>query len=232
LFNGENPIGKRISLGSPNGDWHTIIGVVADVRQDSVTGTPERGAYDLYGEHWNRGMYVVVRASAPANTLIASIRARVHAIDPELPVYEIATMDERAAGSIVNRRFLLRVLGVFSTIALVLSAVGIYGVTSEAVGQRRRELGIRIALGATGERIQRGIMTRALVISAAGIAAGVVGTLMMTGTLRALMYGVAPTDLRAFAGAVAVLVIVTLLAAWLPAYRASRADPVDVLRTE
>ena len=233
LFEGENPIGKRITLGNPDQrDWHTIVGIVADVRQDSVTGQPERGAYDVYGQHWNRGMYVIVRASAPAPTLIAAIRARLRLIDPELPMYEVATMDERAASSIVNRRFLLRILAVFSGIAIVLCGVGIYGVTAQAVAQRRRELGIRMALGASSRRVQRGVVGRAALVVAVGLGMGLVGAIAITRLLRALVYGVATTDAAAFAGGALSLAIVALASAWLPSRRASRVDPVEVLRTD
>ena len=224
---------RSISLGNPSAkDWHTIIGVVADVRQDSVTGGPERSAYDLYGEHWNRAMYVVVRSTAPSASLIAAIRERVRAIDPELPMYEVATMEERAADSIVNRRFLLRILGVFSAIAVVLCAVGVYGVTAQAVAQRRRELGIRMALGATSERVQRVVLGRAALIGGVGLGIGAVGAVGLTRLLRALLYGITPTDPATFTAGGLALGLVALGAAWLPARRASRVDPVEVLRAD
>jgi predicted permease len=233
VFAGENPIGKRISLGAPQGnDWHEIIGVVGDVRQDAVTSLPVRSAYDLYGEHWNRSMWVVVRTTAPASSVAATIRSRLRDIDPELPMYSIASMEERAAQSIVDRRLLLRLLAVFGGVALTLCAVGIYGVTAQAVGQRRVEVGIRMALGATGGRVRREVFGRAFWMVAVGLLVGGVGALGGARVVSSLLYGVSASDPRWLLGSAVGLGCVALLAAWIPARRASLVDPIEVMRAD
>jgi ABC-type antimicrobial peptide transport system permease subunit len=177
-------------------------------------------------------MYVVVRTSGPAARLISPIRERLRAIDPELPMYEIATMDERAAGSILNRQFLLRILAMFGAIAIVLSAVGIYGVTAQAVAQRRQELGIRMALGATSARVQRGVVRRSAVVVGVGLVAGLAAAIAARGLLSALVDGVAPTDVTAFIGGALPIAIVGVMSAWLPARKVVHVDPVEVLRAD
>jgi len=200
--------------------------------EDGLTDEPTRGVYDLYGEHWNRAMWIVVRARTDAASLVTPIREAARAIDPELPAYEVGTLDDRAADSIVDRRLVLRLLLIFGAVALGLSAIGIYGLFAQSVIQRRQELGIRLALGATPREIGTSILSDALRLAAVGAIAGLGLSLVFTRLLRTLLYGVTATEPLAFIAAATALLLTAMLAAAPPMRRASSIDPASILRSE
>jgi putative ABC transport system permease protein len=174
---------------------------------------------------------VIHTANDPA-ALAAAVRAAVWSIDKEQPVYDVQTMQSRVSEASGRRRTQTILLTAFGLLAMCLAAIGIYGVVSEAVNQRTREIGVRMALGADARDVMRMVMRRSLALAAAGIAAGLAASLYLTRFLQSLLFGVKATDLAAFAGAGAVLLAVAMVAGYLPARRAAHIDPAAVLRSE
>lgn len=237
---GEDPVGKRIGnlANEPmryrgEGDWLTIIGVVGDVRHSSLTEEPQPALYVnvLQRPARARSVIATIRTSAPAQTLAGAVRARLRGLDSDVPM-ELATMDARVAESVAERRFVLLVLGIFAAVALLLAAVGIYGVVSYGVERRTREMGIRLALGATPREVLGLVLRGSIFTVAAGIAVGVVCAAALTRILQGMLYDVSPLDPSVFAAVVAVLALVALAASYLPARRATRVDPMIALRAE
>jgi predicted permease len=235
---GGDPLGRRLALRSDPapGDWLTIVGVVDDVLQREITGSRAAAIYSPYTQvstpFFLGHMTYVVRSTAGPQAIAGAMREAVRAADPDLPVHSVASMNELVASMTRQPRFQSWLLTTFSLIALVLAAVGVYGVLAYAVAQRRFEIGLRIALGARASDIMAGVLRRSLVLAAAGIALGALGALVVTRTLRAWLFQVAPTDPATFAAGAAVLGATALLAAWLPARRAARIEPATVLKSE
>jgi len=177
-------------------------------------------------------MNFFVRSTAPTAAVAAGIRSVVHDIDPEMPVYAVNTMDEMVSESVSQPRFYMTLLGAFAALALLLAALGIYGVISYVVSQRTRELGIRIALGATRERVVRLVLNQALALAGVGVVIGLVGSYWVTRLISKLLFGVTSTDPLTFGAVAAVLVGAAWLASYVPALRASRVDPVVAMRAE
>jgi putative ABC transport system permease protein len=173
-----------------------------------------------------------VRAEQDPAALVPALRARVRQVDPDIPVSNVQTMEARVAASVAQPRLQTAVLGTFAALALLLAAVGIYGVMSYAARQRTREIGIRMALGAGGRAILTLLLGKGVAMVAAGVAAGLLGAIALTRALRTLLYGVSASDPLVFAAVTAVLAAVALLAALVPARRATRLDPVHALREE
>jgi putative ABC transport system permease protein len=229
IFHGADPLGRSVGwLGSQS----TVVGVIADVRHRG----PEREAgEELIVSQWQHPQHVaniVVRTSIDPMSIASGIRAAVWSIDKDMPVGNIATMESRLASAGSSRRIQTVLLGAFGLLALLLSAIGIYGVAAEAVAQRTREIGLRMALGARAGDVMRSILGRSLVLSATGIAVGVAAGIFLVRFLKALLFGVTPTDTLAFAAAVVLLFAVALLAGYLPARRAARIDPMTALRCD
>jgi putative ABC transport system permease protein len=223
-------LGKRFNMCSlaPNPCWFSIVGVVGDVTEHNLDGTP---TYDVYGTGgWTP--YLVVRTTADPAALETAIAAEVHKIDPSLPITDVATMDELLAASAATRRFSMTLLTVFAALALALATVGIYGVMSYAVSQRTQEIGIRVALGAQASDIRRMILGRGARLALAGALLGLAGALGAVRLLSSMLFHVRPMDPEIFLGVSALLILVALLACWIPARRAMRVDPVVTLRWE
>ena len=238
LWPGGDPIGKRVrNLANDSwiypDRWITIVGVAGDVRHGGLLSEAEPEIYVHYLQRPNRAQSSVVtlRTSVPPASVVGAARARIAALDPEVPA-EFATMSARVVESVADRRFTMLVLGAVAAVALLLAAVGIYGVVSYSVARRAREIGIRLALGAppgsVRALVQRGAMRTAL----AGMAAGIVGAILLSRLLRGLLYGVSPTDPATFAAVVVVLTGVAWLASYIPARRTTRVDPIVTMRTE
>ncbi len=235
----EDPIGKRVRVqGMDNKDfaepWYTIVGVAGNVRGQSVTG-PYRETYyfDRHTRPWYRARRVqyVVRSALPIATIAPLLRKEIAAIDPQVPV-EITTMNDLVARSVADRRFVMLVLGTFAAVALLLAIVGIYAVVSYAVAQRTREIGVRLALGATAGEVRSLVLGSAMRAVVPGL---VVGGAMAIGTaqlLRTLLYGVTPFDATALAGAIGLLGFAAIVSSLLPALRATRVDPLIAMRAE
>ena len=242
FWRGLNPIGQRIR---PDwGDWvpwFTVIGVAKDVKQAGVDRPAGTEMY-FFVDQMSRApsplgrtpetINIVLRTTLPVANLSASIARTVHDIDPSVPVVRLRDMDAVFSESIVRRRLLAQLLSGFGVLALLLAALGTYGVFSYMVSQRRREVGIRLALGAGRSRIVAHIMKEGLQLTAVGAAAGLAGALAANHVIASMLFGVQPTDPKTIAAVIVVIAAVGALACWLPAFRASRVDPNVVLRTD
>jgi putative ABC transport system permease protein len=229
----EDPIGKIIEYGNMDGDLRpfTVIGVVGDVRQDNLASDPQPTfyAYNIQRNHSTRDLHVVMQTAGDPTAIIASARAIAHELRPDVPPV-LRTMESVVSASVADRRFVLVLVGVFGTAALVLATLGVYSVISYLVTQRRQEIGVRIALGAQRGDVLGLVLRQGGSLALIGIAIGGIGALFLTRLLKGLVYGVSTTDPLAFGGVIALLTLVALLASWLPARRAARVDPMNVLR--
>jgi putative ABC transport system permease protein len=229
-FPGASPIGQRLDFGFKQSVPREIVGVVADVRRDGlgVVSRPEMYAPFVQEPWW--AAYVIIRTSGDPMRLAATLRAEVHALDPTMPIEGVQPMTQIVSESVAQPRFRTMLLGLFSLLALVLSVIGIYGVISYSVGQRRREVGIRLALGAGRAVVLRQVLGEGLALTAIGLAVGAIGAAALTRFLSSLLFDVGRLDPVTYAAAALTLVGAGLLASWLPARRATRVDPVITLR--
>ena len=237
FFRGRQVIGRRLSPDSEGLGWFTIVGVAKDVKQGGVDQKTGTEIYFLAEQAAaaglpQRNMNVVVRSTLPADSLRGVVEAAVRQADPTLPVIRYRAMDEVFAESVSRPRLLANLLGAFAGLALLLAALGTYGILSYMVSERRREIGIRMALGAAERSVVQMIMRQGIVIAGAGLIAGLTGALALNRLLASLLFGVAPTDLTTFTIVSATIVVVALIACVLPALRAARVDPMVVLRDE
>jgi predicted permease len=234
----DNPIGRRVAPGRPGEPvFFTIIGIVEDTKNigvDKPAGTElyflEQQANALFNGVGNRSF--VVRATGDPTQLAGAVRAAVRELDPSLPLYGVDPLSDVVADSLVRPRFLSLLLGAFSVIALMLAAVGIYGVMSYAVSQRTQEIGVRMALGARSSDVMKMVLGQGSKLAVAGIGIGLAGAFALTRVMSTLLFEVSVTDPVTFAAVVALLVIVALLACWVPARRATKVDPLIALRNE
>ncbi len=240
---GQNPLGQRIAFRTAeNRTWMTVIGIVKDPMLHDWTGkpTPELyvAAFQDAGFLGNPGptragyITLVARTAGDPAAMTASVKSAIWSIDPNLPITSVLTMDEVVAQANARPRFEMLLLSLFAAIALVLAAVGIYGVMSYSVGQRTHEIGIRISLGASPGDVLLLVVRQGLVLALAGSAAGLVSAFMLARLMTKLVYGVAPTDAVTFASVAMLLIGVALVACWIPARRAMRVDPMVALRHE
>ena len=232
VFPHENPIGKELRLGF-NGFSAQIIGVVKATSHFTLDSPPSEEVYASYlqAPFWNTLAITVRTASAPL-TVAGSIRQLVQSIDSDEPVSKVRTMDEVLEASVAAPRFRTLLLGLFGLTALLLGAIGIYGVMAYSVGQRTREIGIRVALGADRAQVLGLILRQGLILTAAGVGIGLLGALGLTHLLASMLYEVRPTDPLTFAAVTLLLAFVSLLANCIPARRAAKVDPMVALRYE
>ena len=233
---GENPIGQNIIAGVISGTGHqqpwTIVGVVGDTKQ---RGLASETMPEIFASAWQAPrflMTLVVRTNLDPLSLVSAVRAQVTALDKNLPLFGVRTMDDVLAAQVASQRFNAGALAGFASLALLLAAVGIYGVMAYSVGQRTREIGVRMALGAEPRTVQGMVLRQGLWLALAGAAIGLAAALGLTRLIANLLYGVKPADPAVFAGVTAVLLCVALAACWIPAYRATRVNPVVALRHE
>ncbi len=234
-----NPIGRRIRMGSNAGrPWITVVGIVADVRHNRLDGPSKEKFYRPHAQFANstgfapRSMTLVVRASTDPLSLAGPIRQALARLDRRLPVADVRTMDEVVAAAVTTARFTGFLLALFAALAMLLSAIGIYGVLSYLVSARTREIAIRMALGATGGDVLRQVLRQGAVLGAAGIALGTAAAAGLTRLMQALLRGVTATDPATFATIPVALVVVALAASAIPAWRATRVDPIVTIRSE
>ncbi|MEE8116728.1 MAG: ABC transporter permease [Gemmatimonadales bacterium] len=230
-----DPLGQRLQLGEyrPERPWVTVVGVVGDFRRSG----PEAGTlpqlFRPHAQQPSRSMNLLVRSvAADPLTVVAALRAQVAAVDPEIPVYLISTLEQRVDRYASQRRFQTRLLTVFAAAALLLAAIGTYGLISHSVHQRTGEIGVRVALGATHVDILRLVIREGMFVTAIGIGAGLAGALVVARGLRSLLFEVSPADPVTLLGVCLLLVGTALLSCYIPARRAARLDPVAALRGE
>jgi putative ABC transport system permease protein len=234
-FPNVDPVGRRIKSGGPerpNNAWMTIVGVVADVKYDGLATPTDPTFYEPFRQAPYDAQFVVLRTSAEPQSVVAAARGIVAALDKDLPLADVKTMDERMAESVAPPRFRTTLVSLFAFIGLVLAAIGIYGVMAYAVSERTHELGVRLALGATSRDVLRLVFGEAIMLAAIGVTLGIAGALATTRLMAALLFGIEPTDAVTFAALAAVLVATALAASYVPARRAMRVDPIVALRYE
>lgn len=229
-FPNGDPIGRRIKLGESS--WAPIVGVVGDVRESGMDTPSAPTMYLSYLQFPYNEMTLVISTSVPPTSITAAVRAAIHSVDPNQPVYGVETMDQVVSESISDRQFYLSLLGTFAVIAFALAIAGIYGVMSYAVTQRTREIGIRMALGARASSVRHLVVREGMVLVIAGIACGAVMSLLLTRLLSSLLYGVSSTDPVTFISVAILLAAVALVASYVPARRAAAVDPTISLRYE
>jgi predicted permease len=238
---GDSPIGKRVWFGSTTGPFADpehgveIVGVVGDVKYEAVdwpnsVGRPE--FYTSYLQFSFPDTMMIVKARGSSAALVPALRRAIAAVDPSLPIYDVLTLDDRIAAALSRPRFNAALVAGFAGAALLIAALGVYGMLSYSVSSRLREIGVRLALGAAPQRIVRLVLGEGLRLASLGVAIGVCAALAAGRLTRSLVVDVSPSDPRILAGVAAVIVIVASLAAFLPARRASAVDPIVVLRQE
>jgi predicted permease len=230
----EDPIGKRIhivQMAAAN-PWQTIVGVVGRVKHESLDSDPRIVFYLAHTQSARRAMTVAVRSRIDPASLTSSIKHEVLALDPDLPIYGMRTMEDRTAGSLARRRFSELLLAIFAALALVLAAIGTYGVMAYMVSQGTRELGIRIALGATQRGILSLVVRQGMTLALSGVGIGLIAAFALTRFMSSLLFGVGATDALTFSATAGLLTLVALVASAIPARRASRIDPMVSLRAD
>jgi len=227
---GQDAIGKRIRRDRADSPWITVVGVVANSRTGSLAETDSPQVYVSLYQTWSHHLAIFLRGQFDPTAISKQVRAQVQAVDSTLPVFGGQMLNDTVSASLSARRFSLKMVGLFALTALFLAAIGIYGVISYMVAERNREIAIRLALGAAPRTILRGVLRQGLGLAAAGAALGLAGALILSRSLAGLLYGVRSTDLPTFAGVAFLLVIVALLASYVPARRATRVDPMTALR--
>ncbi len=230
-----DPIGRRLSMrglsGAAKPPWSTVVGVIKDIKNDGLdqSGTPHIYA-PIYRAPGIRNFSVTVRTSLSATSLEPLIRREIQAVDPDLPVFNVRTMNEVIDGSLASRRFSAELVGVFAILALLLASVGIYGLLAYMVGQRSHEIGVRMALGAMPSTIGKMIVSRGAGLAGIGVGTGLLLSGIMAPLISSLLYGVRPIDPEVFIAVPLILMVVVLLASYIPARRAARVNPIVALR--
>jgi putative ABC transport system permease protein len=237
---GEDAVGRRFHLGTNDQPWIEIVGVAHDLRHNAVV---EAARAEMYIPHaqWPRatgggppryGMTLVARTTGDPGATLARLRGEIRAVDPHLPVSDARTMADVAAGALAAPRFATLLFGSFALLALALAAIGLYGVVSFVTASRTREIGVRIALGARPLSVCVQLVRDNLAVAGAGVGLGVLGSLWAMPLLSDQLYGVSPLDPATFVAAPALLLVVAIVASYLPARRATSTSPVEALRLE
>jgi putative ABC transport system permease protein len=236
-FPGQNPLGRR--LREYGGGWRTVVGVIADVKHSGPAAEARPEVSLPYAQlepgfmtTWSRGIYFVVRGKAPGSTLTSVVRAQVASIDPDMSLNEVQSMAALASDAVAEPRFRTLLLGTFAALAITLASVGVFGVLSYFVTQRTREIGIRVALGASSQDILRMIVGRGLALAAVGLAIGLLAAIPLTRSMQTLLFEVKPLDIPTLALVIIGLGLIAGLASYLPARRALRIEPMTALHLE
>lgn len=234
---GEDPTGKRVKIGPVDGNnpWATVVGVVADVRQTSLYGEQQLDLYVPYAQErrpFTAPRDLIVRAKGDPAALVNDVRAAIWSVDKDQPVSDVRTMSQVLATTTSRERFQALLLTMFATLALVLACVGLYGVIAYAVAQRTHEIGIRMALGAQPRDVLALVLRQGMALTFGGLLLGLVGGLAVMRVISDLLFGVTATDTITYAGVGVLLVLVALLACYVPARRATKVDPLEALRYE
>jgi putative ABC transport system permease protein len=231
---GQDAVGKRMKFGPSNsqGPWRTVIGVVGTIKHLGLDKTEGSCVYLPYLRSPRRGMFVLARTKSDTAGLTAAMQKEVWAIDKDLPIQSVRTMNQFLSRSVAEPRFYSVLLGVFAALALVVASIGIYGVMSYTVAQRTHEIGVRMALGAQSRDVMLMVLGKSFALIGAGIAIGLPAAVAVTRILSSMLFGVTATDLATFAGVSLLLALVAMMASYVPARRATRVDPMVALRYE
>ncbi|MDB4909014.1 MAG: permease [Gemmatimonadetes bacterium] len=227
---GVSALGKRLNPNGNPGQWATVIGVVAHVRSHELASEGEGQLYLPFAQDPQRLLTLVLRAQSAPASLVPGARLAIRRVDADVPLTQVRTMDELLASATARPRFNMLLMSLFAVVALGLASLGLYGVMSFLVAQRGREIGIRMALGAPATAVRRMIVRESATIALAGLAVGALAALALSRTMGSLLYGVPATDPLTFVASAAIVLAVALLAAWIPATRAARQDPLVALR--
>jgi len=228
---GESPVGKRVRSG-PTSPWAEVIGVAGHVRHENLESDQRWQIYWNYLQRARDRMSLIVRASGGAQSMVSPVLGAIKAVDPDQPAYAVRTLTEVVDQSLALRWFNTVVVSLFAGSSLLLAMIGIYGVIAWTVKQRTREIGVRMALGAQRSAVLALVLQNGLKLAGAGIALGLLGSLVFTRLLRSLLFAVGPTDPLTFAAVPVLLICAALLACWIPARRATKVDPMIALRHE
>src|SRR5271156_1673893 len=228
----QDPVGKRVRLSASKPDWTTIVGVIADARTESLPDAAIPQVYlDLY-QRLSNDLAFFLRGPVDPATIAAQVRTQIQAVDPDLPIFRAETLNDVLSASLSVRRFSMEMVALFAATALLLAGLGIYGTISYLVNEQRREIAIRLALGAQRGDILKMVLRQGLGLAAAGAVLGVAGALIVSHLMAGLLFGISPTDLPTFVGVSVVLTLVALAASCIPALRAMRLDPITMLHSE
>jgi predicted permease len=234
----QDPIGKRIHFGgvtdgvTDKDPWETVVGVVGRVKQYTLDSDSRIALYLPQTQYPMRAMNVVLRTEGDSSAQTSAVKRQIQALDSDLPLYNVRTMEQRVEESLARRRFSMLLLTLFACVALILATIGTYGVMAYLVSQGTREIGIRIALGATQRCIVRLVVWKGMALALCGVAAGLAGALALSRLLQSLLFGVRPDDPLTFVVISLGLTLITLLASYIPAHRAAQIDPIVSLRYE
>ena len=231
FWSNEDPIGKQIRYNS-NDPWGEIVGVVEDMKYDGLHLEPTPHLFEPYQQNAWPSLAIIIRSRLDQATLLAGVQREMRTLDASLPASNVRTMEEVMAASLATRRFVLLLFSLFAVLALLLTAVGLYGVLSTSVSQRTRELGIRLALGATARDVRRLIIVQGMRLVLIGLGVGFVSAIALNRLIKKLLFVVRPTDPPTYALIALLLLLVTFLACYLPARRATKVDPMVALRSE
>jgi ABC-type antimicrobial peptide transport system permease subunit len=235
LPDGKDAVGREVNAQfefTRNRPPRTIVGVVDDVKQTSLDDEAAPQVYVPQSQMSYPGLAIMMRTNGDPLAAIATLKREIRAVDPTITVNDVRTMEDVVAHSLARQRFSMTLIGVFAGLALLLALVGLYGVLALIVGQRRREIGVRLALGARAADVIRLVLGEGAQVTVLGVLAGVVGALALTRVLGSLLYGVSTTDALTFVGTALLVLFVSVLATYAPARRAARVAPTEALRSE
>lgn len=235
-FPGEDPIGKRVYFGGVPAtgvpEWHEIIGVVGDVRHRSLEAEPDARAYDLFGQHWGRMVTFALRTTASPAAAANLVRGAIAKRDPHLAGFAVRSTGDLVSDAVATRRLLLWLVATFALAGLAVAVLGVYGIVSCLLAERQREIGVRVALGASSANIHRLIIGHGLKLIAIGLSGGIAGAVAMRTAIAAQLFAISPTSVPTLAGAAVALLVATFVPCAIVSRRATRIDPVRVLRAE
>ena len=234
LWPNQDPIGRRIHFGgiTDKDPWETVVGIVGRVKQYALDSDSRIAMYLPQSQYPTRAMNVVLRSGADPAALTSAVKQQIHELDSDLPLYGVRTMERRIDESLARRRFSMLLLALFACVALALATIGTYGVMAYLVNQGTREIGIRIALGATHRAIVRLVVWKGVVLALCGVAVGSAGAFALSRLMQSLLFDVSPSDPFTFVVISLLLTFITFLASYIPAHRAAQIDPIEALRDE
>jgi len=234
-FAGEDPLGKRITFGDPQAadvQWYTVVGVVGDVHGTRLNEEPYAQLYTSFRQTPRRSFTLIVRTAGEPTAMLGSVREQIWALDRQQPLYNVRTVDQVLAQAIARPRFNMLLISILAGVALVLAAVGIYGVISYSVSQRIHEIGVRMALGASAADVLKLVVRQGMLLAGIGLGVGLIAAFALTRIMSTLLFAISATDPLTYFGLALLLGAIALLACYIPARRATKVNPVTALRAE